>query len=137
MSAKGRVPPSPGPHLRGGAGRWRILRGVLRTVLLVVVTTATSLLTLAVTAAAGSLLEKPAAETRAKAVLVLAAKDAGVALRRADAQATCTRHAKLPNTFECRLSERRRRCTGRTQIYTSGERVVKSRATQVTCVAKR
>jgi len=89
-------------------------------------------------AVAKPVLQKSTAEAAAKRILVTEAKEQGVKVKTADARATCSEAAKPPNTYDCKLSEKQKRCTGKTQIYPQGAQgVTKARSTSVTCKKKK
>jgi len=89
-------------------------------------------------AVARPVLQKSTAEAAAKRILVTEAKEQGVTIKKADARATCSAAAKPPNTYDCKLSERQKRCKGKTQIYPQGgQGVTSARSTSVTCSKKK
>jgi len=89
-------------------------------------------------AVARPVLQKSTAETAAKRILVTEAKEQGVKVKTAEARATCSAATRPPNTFDCKLSEKQKRCKGKTQIYLQGgQGVTSARSTSVTCSRKK
>lgn len=126
----------PGASRRSGHGACPILGAMLRTPLLLAVVTGISCLSVTGSANAGQTrLAKPEAVDKAKQTLVAEAAKRHVTIRWRDAQASC-KAGHFPNSFDCKLSEPRKRCKGTTQVYATGGNI-KARSTKVTCTKKR